>query len=230
MKSGRDRAREDPRSASASGWRAARRSRCGSRRSSTCRRVVDQFNLAKWVGQEEARDKLMQAGYRGQAPYVTFLFFRMVTPIVALIAALFYVFVVVDMQQPPMIKLGICDRRRLSRHAAAVALPEEQDYAPASSIDQARLPGCARPAADLRRVRHVDRGRLPQGEPGNRLAIGPARRRIDADDGRTVLSAGPPAGLREPRQAHRSRRRQVGLRRACSRRNATARRSARRCA
>ena len=24
--------------------------------------VVDQFNLAKWVGQEEAREKLVQAG------------------------------------------------------------------------------------------------------------------------------------------------------------------------
>src|SRR5207302_5992318 len=32
-------------------------------------RVVNQFNLAKWVGQEEARAKLIQAGYRGNAPY-----------------------------------------------------------------------------------------------------------------------------------------------------------------
>src|SRR6185436_12875900 len=31
--------------------------------------IVDNFNLAKWVGQEEARAKLVQAGYRGQAPY-----------------------------------------------------------------------------------------------------------------------------------------------------------------
>ena len=44
------------------------------------KRVVDQFNLTKWVGQEEAREKLIQAGYRGQAPYVTYLFFRMVSP------------------------------------------------------------------------------------------------------------------------------------------------------
>src|SRR4051794_4814749 len=36
--------------------------------------IVDQFNLAKWVGQEEARDKLVQAGYRGHAPYITYLF------------------------------------------------------------------------------------------------------------------------------------------------------------
>src|SRR6202044_249318 len=31
--------------------------------------VVDNFNLSKWVGQETARAMLMQAGFRGQAPY-----------------------------------------------------------------------------------------------------------------------------------------------------------------
>src|SRR5262245_49194748 len=36
-------------------------------------RVVEQFNLGKWVGQEQARELLVQAGYRGQAPYVTYL-------------------------------------------------------------------------------------------------------------------------------------------------------------
>ncbi|MDH8244492.1 hypothetical protein QIG89_27995, partial [Klebsiella pneumoniae] len=51
-------------------------------------RVVDDFNLGKWVAQEEARDKLVMAGYRGQAPYVTFLFFRLVMPIVFLICAI----------------------------------------------------------------------------------------------------------------------------------------------
>src|ERR1700704_2157972 len=50
-------------------------------------RVVDDFNLGKWLAQEAARDKLSQAGYRGQAPYVTFLFFRLVTPIVMFLAA-----------------------------------------------------------------------------------------------------------------------------------------------
>src|SRR5918995_5632552 len=35
--------------------------------------VVTQFNLNKWLGQEEARAMLVQAGYRGHAPYVTFL-------------------------------------------------------------------------------------------------------------------------------------------------------------
>jgi tight adherence protein C len=70
--------------------------------------IVDRFDLAKWVGQEEARDKLVQAGYRGHAPYVTFLFFRMVTPAVAMIAAIIYLFVIVDLDQPAMIKIALC--------------------------------------------------------------------------------------------------------------------------
>jgi len=72
------------------------------------KRVVDQFNLGKWVGQEEAREKLIQAGYRGQAPYVTYLFFRMVSPIVAFMASTFYLFFVVQMDRPPTVKLGMC--------------------------------------------------------------------------------------------------------------------------
>src|SRR5215470_17836828 len=52
-------------------------------------RVVDQFNLRKWVGQEEARALLVQAGYRGQAPYVGFLFFRLIAPIVMLAISAF---------------------------------------------------------------------------------------------------------------------------------------------
>jgi tight adherence protein C len=70
--------------------------------------IVEGFNLTKWVGQEEARLKLVQAGYRGQAPYVTYLFFRMVTPIAAFLAAVFYLFVVLDFNQPNMVKLGLC--------------------------------------------------------------------------------------------------------------------------
>ncbi|HVX98805.1 MAG TPA: type II secretion system F family protein [Pseudorhodoplanes sp.] len=70
--------------------------------------VVERFNLAKWVGQEEARAKLVQAGYRGQAPYVTYLFFRMVTPVVALAVAAFYIFVVLQLDQPLTLKIGGC--------------------------------------------------------------------------------------------------------------------------
>ncbi|HLA21152.1 MAG TPA: type II secretion system F family protein [Pseudolabrys sp.] len=70
--------------------------------------IVDRFNLTKWVGQEEARLKLVQAGYRGQAPYITYLFFRMVTPTAAFLFAAFYLFVVLDLNQPTTVKLGLC--------------------------------------------------------------------------------------------------------------------------
>jgi tight adherence protein C len=70
--------------------------------------AVDRFNLTKLVGQEAARDKLVQAGYRGQAPYVAYLFFRMVTPIAMLILSLMYLFLIIDIDQPAVVKLGIC--------------------------------------------------------------------------------------------------------------------------
>jgi tight adherence protein C len=70
--------------------------------------AVDRLNLAKWVGQEQAREKLVQAGYRGQAPYIAFLFFRMVVPIAMLAFSLFYVFLVLEFDQPPIVKAGMC--------------------------------------------------------------------------------------------------------------------------
>jgi tight adherence protein C len=72
------------------------------------KRAVDNFNLSKWVGQEEARVMLVQAGYRGQAPYVTYLFFRMTMPVVMLLASLFYIFVVLNLDYPPMVKVAMC--------------------------------------------------------------------------------------------------------------------------
>ena len=71
-------------------------------------RVVDNLNLSKWLAQEAARDKLVMAGYRGQAPYITFLFFRMMTPIVLMLTAAAYVFLLTNMHQPMTIKVGIC--------------------------------------------------------------------------------------------------------------------------
>jgi tight adherence protein C len=70
--------------------------------------VVDRFNLTKWVGQEEARLKLVQAGYRGQAPYVTFLFVRMVAPVACFLFAVAYLFFLIKFEQSATIKIGIC--------------------------------------------------------------------------------------------------------------------------
>ena len=70
--------------------------------------VVEQFNLSKWVGQETARAKLTQAGYRGQGPYVAFLFFRMVVPLVMMVGSLIYVFLILNLDQPASVKAGVC--------------------------------------------------------------------------------------------------------------------------
>ncbi|MCC6947465.1 MAG: type II secretion system F family protein [Bradyrhizobiaceae bacterium] len=69
--------------------------------------IVERLNLRKHLGEEDARALLVQAGYRGQAPYVTFLFFRMVTPIVMFLIAVVYMFVITKFDQPLMVKIGI---------------------------------------------------------------------------------------------------------------------------
>ncbi|MFB9270149.1 type II secretion system F family protein [Bradyrhizobium erythrophlei] len=71
-------------------------------------KVVEDLNLTKWLAQEAALEKLIMAGYRGHAPYVTFLFARAVTPIVMLIAAAVYVFVVSGTDWSITMKIGIC--------------------------------------------------------------------------------------------------------------------------
>jgi tight adherence protein C len=71
-------------------------------------KVVEDFNLGKWLAQEAAREKLTMAGYRGQAPYITFLFFRLVTPILMFLAAVLYVFVISHMQKSLPVKIGMC--------------------------------------------------------------------------------------------------------------------------
>src|SRR6201984_2356536 len=71
-------------------------------------RVVEDFNLPKYLAQESAREKLTLAGYRGQAPYVTFLFFRLVAPIVLFLAAVLYVFVISHMEKTLPVKIGMC--------------------------------------------------------------------------------------------------------------------------
>ena len=70
--------------------------------------IVDNLDLNKWLGQEEARSMLMQAGYRGQAPYVTYLFCRMAMPIFMLFFSAFYIFIVLDLDYTTTVKVGMC--------------------------------------------------------------------------------------------------------------------------
>ena len=71
-------------------------------------RIVDGFSASKWLGTEGAKMKLAMAGFRGQGAEVTFLFFRLVSPAVVFLLALFYVLVVGDPDMAVAFKGGIC--------------------------------------------------------------------------------------------------------------------------
>jgi len=70
-------------------------------------RLVDQWNLRARFDSEELRTKMKMAGLRGQAPLVTYMFFRVVLPPVLFLAALFYIFVVLKLTYPPAVKVLI---------------------------------------------------------------------------------------------------------------------------
>ncbi|MBN9554888.1 MAG: type II secretion system F family protein [Alphaproteobacteria bacterium] len=69
--------------------------------------TLDRFKLTNMLESEDTRDKLAQAGYRGQAPLIAFMFFRFVMPGIVFLVALFYLFVVTHFQYPVMVKISI---------------------------------------------------------------------------------------------------------------------------
>ncbi|AWN44248.1 type II secretion system F family protein [Methylobacterium durans] len=71
------------------------------------KRVVEQFDLHRWLGTESAKRKLMMAGYRGVGAETGFLFFRLVTPIALGLGTAFYLFVLEVLDQPVLVQLGI---------------------------------------------------------------------------------------------------------------------------
>ncbi|WP_370338431.1 type II secretion system F family protein [Parvularcula marina] len=56
-------------------------------------RMVEQFNLLEVFDANTARKQLIQAGWRGERPLVTYMMARVVTPIIALLVAIFYIYV-----------------------------------------------------------------------------------------------------------------------------------------
>src|SRR5690606_35690956 len=68
---------------------------------------VDRFNLQKALADEGTVAKLRNAGYRGQAPLIVFLFARFTLPIVMFGIALFYLFAIVELNQPTIMKVLI---------------------------------------------------------------------------------------------------------------------------
>jgi tight adherence protein C len=69
--------------------------------------IVEQLNLRKHLGEEQARSLLQQAGFRGQGPYVAYLFFRLVAPVVTFIIAVVYMFVLTNFAWPTMLKVAV---------------------------------------------------------------------------------------------------------------------------
>ncbi|MGU3540219.1 type II secretion system F family protein [Methylobacterium sp. A54F] len=71
------------------------------------KRVVEQFDLNRWLGTETAKLQLTRAGYRAPSAETAFLFFRMVMPIALALAAAFYLFVLEVLDQPGLVKVAI---------------------------------------------------------------------------------------------------------------------------
>jgi tight adherence protein C len=68
--------------------------------------TLDRFKLGDILEGEHSRDKLAQAGYRGQAPLITFMFFRFVMPFIVFSVTLFYLFLILHLTWPVLAKIG----------------------------------------------------------------------------------------------------------------------------
>ncbi len=72
------------------------------------KRVVEQLQLSRLLEDTNLTDKLAQAGYRGPSAVSRFYFFRLVTPFVLALAAVFYLFVINGFHLPFMQKVAAC--------------------------------------------------------------------------------------------------------------------------
>ena len=67
-------------------------------------KIVERLDLRKLLEAPETRLHLAQAGFRGQGPLWTFLFFRLIMPPILFFGAMFYLFVLEASDQPAPIK------------------------------------------------------------------------------------------------------------------------------
>ena len=68
--------------------------------------IVDRLKLASWLGTDTAKMRLAMAGYRSKQAETAFLFFRLVSPIVLFIVAMFYAFAVIGDRYSLLIRMG----------------------------------------------------------------------------------------------------------------------------
>jgi tight adherence protein C len=71
------------------------------------KKTLDRFNLGNILESEDTREKLARAGYRGQGPVVTFMFFRFLMPFVVLVLVLLYLFVVSHFEWSTLTKINV---------------------------------------------------------------------------------------------------------------------------
>src|SRR5665213_172117 len=67
--------------------------------------TLDRFKLGNILEGENSRAKLASAGYRGQAPLITFMFFRFVMPFLVFSVTLFYLFLIMHLKWTPLEKV-----------------------------------------------------------------------------------------------------------------------------
>lgn len=87
--------------------RDSRKNRLRPTASSYMQQVVDRLSLRKILESPETRLKLSQAGLRGQAPLVAFLFFRLVMPVIVFAGAFLYLLASDNFAGNMLAKLGV---------------------------------------------------------------------------------------------------------------------------
>lgn len=70
------------------------------------KKIVERFNLAKWLGTDQAKMQMTMAGFRGPQADVAFLFFRLVTPCCMFVFAILYFFVFDMTGWPSTLNIG----------------------------------------------------------------------------------------------------------------------------
>ncbi|MEM1289398.1 MAG: type II secretion system F family protein [Pseudomonadota bacterium] len=71
------------------------------------KQVVDQFDLRSKLLGDDTRDKLAQAGERGEPAVVRYIFLRMVMPVALFLIAMIYLFGVDKFEQPAIVRFFI---------------------------------------------------------------------------------------------------------------------------
>jgi tight adherence protein C len=69
------------------------------------KQTLDNLKLEKLLESPGMKEKLARAGYRGQGPLVTFMFFRFLMPPVVFIGAMIYVFAIANLSWPFTMKM-----------------------------------------------------------------------------------------------------------------------------